>query len=69
MMLAALAADAAIGNLQEKAMKTHGATSREVMCLSFALGAVIIFGILVITGELRDSVQFLLNVCKTKRFS
>ncbi len=63
-MLVAWVADAAIGNLQEKAMKNHGATSREVMCLSFALGSALILGIMVSTGELSGSATVLLNVRK-----
>jgi hypothetical protein len=62
MMVSSLGADAVIGNFQEKAMKTHGASSAEVMCLSFAVAAAFVGVYLLATGHLFESMTVVFTV-------
>ena len=52
MICTALVADAVIGNVQEKEMRQHGASSAEVVFYSYAIGSVYLVGILLCTGHL-----------------
>ncbi|VDK28989.1 unnamed protein product [Anisakis simplex] len=58
----ALLADAVIGNVQEKAMRTYGATNNEVVLYSYTIGSVYIFVGLLISGQLVDAFMFFLQV-------
>ncbi|XP_031574537.1 adenosine 3'-phospho 5'-phosphosulfate transporter 2-like [Actinia tenebrosa] len=54
----ALLADAVIGNVQEKAMKSHNSSNSEVVLYSYGIGFLyILFGLLV-TGQLWDAFLF-----------
>ncbi|XP_030838986.1 adenosine 3'-phospho 5'-phosphosulfate transporter 2 isoform X2 [Strongylocentrotus purpuratus] len=54
----ALGADAVIGNVQEKAMKAHRASSSEVVLYSYSIGFVIIFIGLVAHGSFLEAFWF-----------
>jgi adenosine 3'-phospho 5'-phosphosulfate transporter B3 len=66
MISLALVADAIIGNVQEKAMKMHGASNSEVVLYSYSLGSLYIFVGVVFTGEFFEAFKFFLeNPLKT----
>ncbi|EDV26218.1 uncharacterized protein TRIADDRAFT_24343 [Trichoplax adhaerens] len=54
----ALCADAAIGNVQEKAMKGYNGTNLEMVFYSFSIGFVYIFMALFITNQLGPAFRF-----------
>eukprot|EP00054_Salpingoeca_dolichothecata_P010431 m.58287 g.58287 ORF g.58287 m.58287 type:complete len:319 (-) comp18990_c0_seq1:154-1110(-) len=54
----ALAADAAIGNYQEKAMKQHHGSNAEMVFFSYGIGFCYIFAFCLLTGELFTAIQF-----------
>jgi len=58
MMSLALSADAVIGNVQEKAMKSSQASNTEVVLYSYGIGFVYIFIVLSISGMLKDGFVF-----------
>uniref|UniRef100_A0A915N4U4 Adenosine 3'-phospho 5'-phosphosulfate transporter 2 n=1 Tax=Meloidogyne javanica TaxID=6303 RepID=A0A915N4U4_MELJA len=53
-----LVADAIIGNVQEKAMKTFNASNEEVVLYSYSIGTCFIFIGLIFTGQLPSSFYF-----------
>ncbi|VDM25771.1 unnamed protein product [Toxocara canis] len=61
MICLALLADAIIGNVQEKAMHTYGATNNEVVFYSYTIGCVYIFGGLLMTAQLVDAFIFFMQ--------
>ncbi|XP_055376963.1 adenosine 3'-phospho 5'-phosphosulfate transporter 2 [Condylostylus longicornis] len=58
MISGALLCDAAIGNVQEKAMRDHKAPSNEVVLYSYGLGFGYLFFIMLISRNLIPSIQF-----------
>lgn len=62
MISGALLCDAAIGNVQEKAMRDHRAPSSEVVLFSYGLGFVYLFVIMMITGNFFNGFAFCLEV-------
>lgn len=56
MLSVALIADAVVGNVQEKAMKTHKAVNAEVILYSYGIGAVYLLIFLLLSGNLRSGV-------------
>nr|CAD2145013.1 unnamed protein product [Meloidogyne enterolobii] len=58
MISLALVADAIIGNVQEKAMKTFNASNEEVVLYSYSIGTCFIFIGLIFTGQLPSSFYF-----------
>lgn len=56
MISLALVADAIIGNVQEKAIKMHGASNSEVVFYSYSMGLVYLIAALVLTGHLIPAV-------------
>jgi len=54
----ALAADAVIGNVQEKTMKAHGSSTAEMVLYSYSIGSIYLLAGLVIKGDLFDAVSF-----------
>ncbi|CAA9993883.1 unnamed protein product [Nesidiocoris tenuis] len=52
MISCALLCDAAIGNVQEKSMKTHGATNTEVVLYSYSIGFLYLFVVMMFTGDI-----------------
>lgn len=65
MIMGALLCDAAIGNVQEKAMREHRAASSEVVLFSYGLGFIYLLVIMMITGNFFNGVAFCLevNIC------
>ncbi|CAD7003042.1 adenosine 3'-phospho 5'-phosphosulfate transporter 2 [Ceratitis capitata] len=61
MISAALLCDAAIGNVQEKAMREHHAPSSEVVLYSYGLGFVYLLVILMVTGNFFSGFAFCLE--------
>ncbi|XP_013107033.1 adenosine 3'-phospho 5'-phosphosulfate transporter 2 [Stomoxys calcitrans] len=57
----ALLCDAAIGNVQEKAMRDHKAQSSEVVLYSYGLGFVYLFVIMMVTGNFFNDFAFCLQ--------
>lgn len=57
MISSALLCDAAIGNVQEKAMKSSKASNAEVVLYSYLIGFVYLFTILLFSGNLVSSVK------------
>ncbi|KAK9502585.1 hypothetical protein O3M35_011333 [Rhynocoris fuscipes] len=57
----ALLCDAVIGNVQEKAMKGHGAINVEVVFYSYAIGFVYLVIIMFLTGSLQAGFLFCLD--------
>ena len=57
MISCALLCDAAIGNVQEKAMKSFKASNAEVVLYSYSIGFVYLFVILLLGGNLIPSVS------------
>lgn len=64
MISMALLCDAVIGNVQEKAMKSYGASNAEVVLYSYSLGFLYIFVVMLFTGELTDGVEYFSKVSK-----
>lgn len=62
MISLALLCDAVIGNIQEKSMKTYGASNAEVVLYSYSLGFLYIFIVMLLTGDLRDGIEFFAQV-------
>ncbi|EDW18337.2 LOW QUALITY PROTEIN: uncharacterized protein Dmoj_GI12140 [Drosophila mojavensis] len=60
MISGALLCDAAIGNVQEKAMREHKASSSEVVFYSYGLGFVYLFVIMLLTGNFFSGFAFCL---------
>ncbi|XP_064552479.1 adenosine 3'-phospho 5'-phosphosulfate transporter 2 [Drosophila montana] len=60
MISGALLCDAAIGNVQEKAMREHKAPSSEVVFYSYGLGFVYLFVIMLLTGNFFSGFAFCL---------
>jgi len=58
----ALLCDAAIGNVQEKAMKTYSASNTEVVFYSYSIGFVYLLVIMLLTGKLFSGFTFCLSV-------
>lgn len=54
----ALAADAVIGNVQEKNMKTYGSNSAEMVLYSYAIGSIYLLMGLLVNGNLFDALHF-----------
>lgn len=48
----ALLCDAIIGNVQEKSMKSHGATNVEVVLYSYSIGLAYLFAFMFVSGDL-----------------
>lgn len=62
MISCALLFDAAIGNVQEKAMREYKAPNVEVVLYSYGIGFVYLFIILLFTNNIVDSVRFCATV-------
>lgn len=62
MISMALLCDAVIGNVQEKAMKAHGASNAEVVLYSYSIGFLYIFIVMLFTGDLYDGINFFAQV-------
>lgn len=62
MISGALLCDAAIGNVQEKAMREHKAPSSEIVLFSYGLGFIYLFVIMMITGNFFSDFAFCLQV-------
>uniref|UniRef100_A0A131XDJ2 Adenosine 3'-phospho 5'-phosphosulfate transporter 2 n=1 Tax=Hyalomma excavatum TaxID=257692 RepID=A0A131XDJ2_9ACAR len=58
MILTALLFDAAIGNMQEKAMTAYGTSNSEIMVFSYSIGSVILFFVLATMQDLTPAVKF-----------
>ncbi|KAL7074701.1 hypothetical protein ACQ4LE_005913 [Meloidogyne hapla] len=58
MISLALVADAIIGNVQEKAMKTYNASNEEVVLYSYSIGTCFIFTGLIFSGQLPSAFYF-----------
>jgi len=58
MMTLALSADAAIGNVQEKAMKAFSASNTEVVLYSYGIGVIYLFLTLIFNGMLLEGFKF-----------
>nr|XP_018916010.1 PREDICTED: adenosine 3'-phospho 5'-phosphosulfate transporter 2 isoform X2 [Bemisia tabaci] len=54
----ALLCDAAIGNVQEKAIKQYGATNAEIVYYSYSIGFIYLFFIMLISGNLHSGFAF-----------
>lgn len=62
MISLALVCDAAIGNVQEKAMREHKASSSEVVLYSYGLGFLYLFVIMLLSGQLFSGLKFCISV-------
>lgn len=62
MISGALLCDAAIGNVQEKAMRSYRSSSSEIVLYSYGLGFVYLFIIMMITGNFFNGFAFCLQV-------
>lgn len=58
MISAALLCDAAIGNVQEKAMREHKASNNEVILYSYGIGFLYLAVVMVLTGNLFTGIAF-----------
>lgn len=58
----ALLCDAVIGNVQEKSMKTYGASNAEVVLYSYSIGFLYIFIVMLFTGDLFSGIAFFAQV-------
>lgn len=63
----ALLCDAVIGNVQEKSMKTYGASNAEVVLYSYSIGFLYIFIVMLFTGDLFDGIVFFAQVNFNKK--
>lgn len=62
MISLALVCDAAIGNVQEKAMKTYKAPNSEVVFFSYGIGFMYLLLIMTCTGHLFSGIKFCSHV-------
>lgn len=62
----ALLCDAAIGNVQEKAMREHKAPNNEVVIYSYGIGLVYLSVIMLLTGNLFPGIAFCMKVCMNR---
>lgn len=62
MISMALLCDAVIGNVQEKSMKSYGATNAEVVLYSYSIGFLYIFLVMLFTGDLIDGIKYFAQV-------
>lgn len=62
MISCALLFDAAIGNVQEKAMREHNASNVEVVFYSYGIGFVYLLIVLVLSGNIISSIRFCATV-------
>lgn len=62
MISLALLCDAAIGNVQEKAMNTHNVTNTEVVLYSYSLGFLYLLILLILNGKFFSGFNFCLHV-------
>eukprot|EP00045_Choanoeca_perplexa_P003887 m.34174 g.34174 ORF g.34174 m.34174 type:complete len:314 (+) comp12278_c0_seq1:379-1320(+) len=62
MVCGALAADAGIGNVQEKVMKAHGTSNTEMIHYSYLVGSVYLLVFCAATGELVDGLVYFNSV-------
>ena len=60
-ILLALLADALIGNVQEACMNKYLSSTAEMIFYSKGIGSIILFFVLVVSGDLIDSVVFCFN--------
>lgn len=67
MISTALLFDAAIGNVQEKAMREHKASNVEVVQYSYGIGFVYLLVALIVTGNLVSGLRFCATVSSSKR--
>lgn len=58
----ALLCDAIIGNVQEKSMKSHGATNVEVVLYSYSIGLAYLFAFMFVSGDLFKGYVFFSEV-------
>lgn len=58
MISLALLCDAAIGNVQEKAMREHNAPSNEVVLYSYGIGFLYLLAVMLLTGNLYSGLVF-----------
>lgn len=58
----ALLCDAAIGNVQEKAMKSYNATNTEVVFYSYSIGFFYLLVIMIVSGKLFSGFTFCMQV-------
>ncbi|XP_066991346.1 adenosine 3'-phospho 5'-phosphosulfate transporter 2 [Anabrus simplex] len=58
MISCALLCDAAIGNVQEKAMKTYKGSNSEVVLYSYAIGFMYLLIIMILSGDLQKGISF-----------
>ncbi|KAF6203320.1 hypothetical protein GE061_003738 [Apolygus lucorum] len=58
MISCALLCDAAIGNVQEKSMKTYAASNTEVVLYSYSIGLLYLFVVMLFTGDFWNGVVF-----------
>lgn len=58
MITMALLCDAAIGNVQEKAMREHKAPNSEVVFYSYGIGFCYLFVIVLLTGNFFSGLSF-----------
>lgn len=68
MISCALIFDAAIGNVQEKAMREYNASNVEVVLHSYGIGFVYLLVILVLTDNIVDSARFCATVSDIEIF-
>lgn len=64
MICMALLCDAAIGNVQEKAMREYSAPSNEIVFWSYGIGFLYLFVIMLLSGSLYQGVVFCSQVCR-----
>ena len=57
MISMALLADAVIGNVQEKAMKTFGASNSEMVLYSYSIGLIFLGTALILSGQIFTAVR------------
>lgn len=62
MISCALVFDAAIGNVQEKAMREYNASNVEVVFYSYGIGFVYLLSVLVLSGNIIPSMRFCATV-------
>lgn len=72
MISCALLCDAVIGNVQEKSMRTYGASNTEVVLYSYSIGFVYLLIAMLSTGGLWTGIEFCSQVsfhCNIKHAS
>lgn len=65
MICLALVCDAIIGNVQEKAMRSHKAENSEVVFFSYGIGFIYLFIIMTFSGHLFSGIKFCSHVSDT----